>query len=239
MPDLHARASAWFATHGLVADAVRHALAAEDFDRAAYLMEEALPETRRARQDGLLMKWMRSLPEPVVRRSPVLSIVSSWSRLMSGDLEAAEARLDDAEAALAAGDRDQDLAATWAATEDLRTAAATIPVYRAALAQARGDVAGTVRHARHALELAGPEDHFIRGAAGGYLGLAAWAAGNLAEARSTFSEAVRSLHAAGNFVDELDTTIVLADMEVAVGRPSQARRLYERALQTATATGPP
>ena len=35
VPDLHERASGWFAARGLVADAVRHALAAEDFDRAA------------------------------------------------------------------------------------------------------------------------------------------------------------------------------------------------------------
>ncbi len=239
LPDLHMRASEWFAARGLVADAVRHALAAEDFDRAGYLMEEALPQIRPTRQDGLLLTWVRSLPEPVVRRSPVLCILSSWSLLMSGDLDAAGSRLDDAEAALAAGAQDPALAATWADTEDLRTAPAAVHVYRAALAQARGDVAGTVRHARHALDLAGPEDHFVRGGAHGYLGLAAWAAGDVDEARSTFSDAVRSLHAAGNLVDELDTTIVLADMEVAAGRPSHARRLFERALQTATATGAP
>ena len=34
LPDLHMRASDWFATSGMVADAVRHALAAEDFDAA-------------------------------------------------------------------------------------------------------------------------------------------------------------------------------------------------------------
>ena len=167
VPGLHQRASAWYASHGLVADAVRHALAAEDFDRAGYLMEEALPELRRTRQDGLLLAWVRSLPEAVVRRSPVLSILSGWSLLMSGDLDAVESRLDDAEAALAAGAHDQDLAAAWADTEDLRTAPATISVYRASLAQARGDVAGTVRHARRALDLAGPEDHFVRGAGAG------------------------------------------------------------------------
>jgi LuxR family transcriptional regulator, maltose regulon positive regulatory protein len=239
VPDLHQRASIWFAARGLVIDAVRHALAAEDFDRAAYLMEEALPEIRRARQDGLLLMWMRSLPEPVVRRSPVLSIVTGWSLMMSGDLDAVESRLDDAEAALAAGAQDGDLAATWADTEDLRTAPATISVYRAALAQARGDIAGTVRQARRVLDLAGPEDHFLRGAGAGYLGLATWASGNIKEALSTFSEAVRSLHAAGNFVDELDTTIVLADMWVTSGRPGHARRLFEQALQTATAGGPP
>ncbi|MGH3383781.1 MAG: LuxR C-terminal-related transcriptional regulator [Nocardioidaceae bacterium] len=239
VPHLHRLASAWYASHGLVEDAVRHALAAKDFDHAAHLMEEALPDLRRARQDSVLLAWMRSLPESVVRRRPVLSIVSGWSMLMTGDLDAVESRLDDADAALAAGAHDRGLAATWADTEDLRTAPATVAVYRASLAQARGDVAGTVRHARQALDLAGPADHFVRGAGAGYLGLAAWAAGDIPEALTTFAEAVSSLHAAGNLVDELDSTVVLADMWVASGRPSRARHLYERALKTATAGNEP
>ena len=236
---LHQRASDWYASHDLVEDAVRHALAAEDFERAGHLMEVGLPELSRNRQDRVLMDWMHSLPEPVVRRSPVLSMLSGWSLLMAGDLDAVESRLDDADAALAAGRRDPEIAASWADTEELRTAPSMISIYRASLAQARGDVAGTVRHARHALDLTGPDDHFVRGAGGGFLGLAAWAAGDLQEALSTFSEAVRSLHAAGKLVDELDGTIVLSDLWVAIGRPSRARRLCEQALQRAADGGVP
>ncbi len=239
VPQLHRRASDWYASNRFVPDAVWHTLAAEDFPRAAYLMEEALPELRRMRGDALLLTWIRALPEDVVRRSPTLSIMAGWEKLMAGDLDGVGSWLDDADTALQAGSRDPDLAATWAQTEDLHTASGTIAIYRASLAQARGDIAGTVRHARHARELAGPKDHIVRAGAEGYLGLAAWAAGNIDEALTMFSEAVRSLHAAGNLVDELDATLNLADMWVAAGRPSRARQLYEQGLASATEGGEP
>lgn len=236
---LHLRASEWYAAYDLVPDAVTHALAGGDAHRAAYLVEHALPQTRRARHDTTLLNWIAALPEEVVRGSPVLSILAGWSAMMTGDLDGMEARLDDAEAALARGQQDPSLAATWAQTEDLRTAPATVHIYRAALAQARGDVTGTVQRARQALVLSGPDDHFVRGAAGGFLGMAAWASGDVEEALTTFTQAARSLRAAGNRVDALDTSIVLGRMWMTAGQPSHARRTYERALATATANGEP
>jgi len=50
VPGLHERASQWYASHDLAEEAVGHSLAARDFDRAAYLMELAVPAEGTARR---------------------------------------------------------------------------------------------------------------------------------------------------------------------------------------------
>jgi LuxR family maltose regulon positive regulatory protein len=235
IPLLHQRASRWYESQDLAEEAVTHALAARDFDRAAYLMEMAVPTIRRNRQEAMLLGWLKALPDDAVRRSPVLSVFYGFMLMVTGDLDAVEPRLDDAERVLAA--IPDGTAHPWADTDELQTLPATIAVYRASLAQARGDVAATSEHARHALDLARPGDHLARGAATGFLGLAAWAKGDVSAALQTFTQAVASLHAAGNVVDELGSTVVLADMWLTAGRPGKARRLYQNALQLAEAQG--
>jgi LuxR family maltose regulon positive regulatory protein len=235
VPQLHQRASRWYEAHDSAEEAVRHALAARDIDRAVYLMELAVPAIRRNRHEAMLLGWLKALPDDAVRRSPVLSVFRGYMLMVSGDLDAVEPRLDDAERALA-GVPDGS-APPWAVTDDLRTLPATIAIFRASLAQARGDVPGTAHHARHALDLAGPTDHLARGGAAGFLGLAAWATGDVVSALETFTEAVASLSAAGNVVDALNSTVVLADMWLTAGRPRTARRLIQHALQRAEAHG--
>src|SRR4029077_20336892 len=54
-----------------------------------------------------------------------------------------------------------------------------VELYRAALAQVRGDVAGIIEHAQQVLDLAPQDDQVARAAGSSMLGIAHWSMGNL------------------------------------------------------------
>ena len=240
VPELHRAASRWHAEHGVLADAVTHAVAGDDYDRAADLVELALSDLRKHRQDRTLREWLRALPDDVIRGRPLLVAFLAWTRLSEGDLDGAQVWLDEAERALedvrpeAMTSIPGSLAeAARARNEELRTLPATIAAYRAAIAQARGDIDGTVAHARHTLELAGPNDHLARGAAAGFLGLAAWAAGRPRHRRGHVRHGGRE-PACGRQHRGRARRDRRPGRHVAHPRqPAEARRLYERALAVA------
>ena len=167
VPDLHRRASAWYQQNGEPSAAISHALAAEDFGRAADLVELAIPAMRRTRQEATVRGWLEVLPDEVVRVRPVLSVHFAGALLSGGEFEGVEARLRDAERWLDAttarheGAPARPAEMVVADEEEYRRLPAEIEVYRSALALARGDVPGTVRHARRALDLSPADDHLV------------------------------------------------------------------------------
>jgi LuxR family maltose regulon positive regulatory protein len=243
---LHLRASEWYEQHGSAADAIRHALAACDFERVADLIERALPELRRSRQEATVLGWLQALPDELVYCRPVLSVGYAWALLSLGELEGVETRLSDAERWL---DTTADMCASSAHSpsaemvvmdeEEFRQLPATIAVYHAGYAQALGDVPKTVKYARQVLELTPPDDLLGRGAAEALLGLASWTSGDLETAYRAFSDGIANVRAAGNISDATNGTFALADIRIAQGRLREAMRIYERAVQEALELGEP
>src|SRR2546428_12062633 len=76
---------------------------------------------------------------------------------------------------------------------ELRSLPGTIALARSFRAQALGDLAGTVEHARRALNLLPDDDHVWRGGAALLLAPAHWTKGDLARAQQTHADGVASL----------------------------------------------
>jgi ATP/maltotriose-dependent transcriptional regulator MalT len=243
VPDLHRRASEWHEQNGELSEAVRHALAAGDFERAADLVELAIPAMRRTRQEARLRGWLEVLPDEVVQVRPVLNVYFAGTLLLAGELEGVEGRLRDAERWLepATGDREEPqvpLAEMIVADEEeYRRLPALIEMYRAGQALARGDAPGTVRHAERAIELALDDDYLCRASAAGLLGLVYWGSGDLEAGHRAYSACVEGLRRAGFVADILGCSIALADIRSTQGRLGDALRTFEQALQLAGEQG--
>src|SRR5580692_7995279 len=243
VPELHRRASRWLEQNGEPSEAIRHALAAADFERAADLVELAIPAMRRSRQEAAVLGWLKLLPDEVVRVRPVLSVGFAGALLAGGEYEGVEARLRDAERWLdgATGIRAGSQAADMVVVDDeeFRRLPAEIELYRAAQALARGDGPGTVRHARRALELSPADEHLGRASAAALMGLAFWASGDLEAGYSGYAECMAGLRRAGHIADTFGCAIAIADIRRTQGRLGEAMRTYEQALQRASQPGGP
>ena len=240
---LHRRASEWHERAGDRPDAIRHALAGEDFARAADLVELAMTATHRDRQEATLRRWLDALPDELIRVRPVLSNGYAGSILTRGETEGVEARLQDAERGLeiaTGGPREigsTETSIVVADEEAFRRLPGTIAIHRAGQARLLGDVAGTIAHARRALDLVDEDDQVGRGSASALLGLAHWTNADLEAASSLYSGAMPRFEKAGYLSDVVGLSIALADMRIAQGRLHEALRTYERGLELATRQG--
>ena len=242
---LHRRASEWYQQNGLPSDAIHHALAAEDFEGAAGLIELAWPEVEDGSLSTKWIGWVKALPDVLIRVRPVLSVWYAYALLINGEMEAADARLTDAERWLEPSDkmnkRTKNPAAEMVVVdeEQYRSLPATIAIARAYHSQALGDLSGAVTYARRALDLIPETNHLKRGQATALLGLTYWASGDLEAANRTFAGYTMMLRATGNILDAISTTAVLADIRLALGRFQEAESTLEQLLQFVVDLGEP
>jgi LuxR family maltose regulon positive regulatory protein len=230
IPELHRRAADWYDADGDAVEAITHALAGGDVERAAQLIELAAPALTRNRKEASVRRWLEALPDEVFPARPVLALSLAGVRMATGDPTGVAPLLDLVESALEPG-APPPIVVDVDAFDRLP---AQLEVQRAGLALLGGDLAGATAHATRVLDLIEPDDHLQRGAATALLGLAHWAKGELVAAERRYGEAVASLVAAGHLADALGCSLALADMQVAQGRLGDAVQTFESGLRWTT-----
>ena len=226
LPAIHRRASEWFEAHGERAEAIHHALEARDYEWAAELIERALPNMRKHRQEALFRGWMNPIPDAIIKKRPVLGVAYAGVLVSLGVFDGIEERLRTAEAEIAK-------------LADPAPFLAHVELYRTALAQVRGDVEAAAQHAHRVLDLAPESDRLARDGAAGFLGIVSWTKGKLEDAAHFWTECREGMRKEGHVADFQGTTIALADIRNTQGRLTDALDLCEAALALATDNGRP
>jgi LuxR family maltose regulon positive regulatory protein len=234
--EIHRRASSWHEQHGDAADAIGHAIAGEDFERAAGLVERAAPATSRSRQETTLRGWLEALPDALLADRPVLAMALVGARMATGDVTGVETLLQGVERWLDPPEVGTRPGAVPVVVdrEEFRRLPAQAAIQRAGLSLLAGDADATIAHAHRALALLDPSDRFGHGAATALQGLASWSIGDLATARRGYEDALRDFVAAGHMPDLLGVTLGLADIQFAQGLLHDAAGTLELGLDRAS-----
>ena len=229
VPELHQAAAAWSEGHGLVDDAIRHALAGGDAVWAARLVERHFDDLLRRNEDATLHRWLEALPAEVVRSRPRLCLAQALWAWIGGRLEAVEPLVAEAERAYPAVAEEPYEPSVGRATSLGANVPAAIGTFRAGLACLQGDAERTTRFGQQALAHLTDADRTLRSFAQWYLAVAEWLSGRLVEAEQALAGLVAEQRGAGErYFARL--CYDLGQVQRAQGRLGAALGTYQQAL---------
>ncbi len=237
---LHRRASVWFEQNDLPAEAIRHALAAKDFERAAELIERVWLAMDLSYQSATWLGWVKALPDELVRARPVVSVGYAWALLGIGELEASEARLRDAERWLEPANKQAENSSAKMVVVDeveFRSLPASIAAARAYRALALGDIPGTKMYARKTLALVPKNDSIHHTQAIALLGMAEYASGDLNAAEQELLKFQALMWEANDIANAIGITFILANIKLVQGRLRESVSAYRQSLHLAASRG--
>src|SRR6266851_6650318 len=222
IPALHLRASTWYEHHDMVIEAVRHALAAPDVELAARLIDQYSMAVVGRGQYYTLLGWLEALPESLVRAHARLSLLYAVALRATNQVEAVEARLQDAERCIQAGMQGSQT----------RFIAGWVTSVRASLALSSGDLARCVTLTRQALELIPETMAMVREVSKVQMTYEYLVSGDATPASERLAvQAVAMTRPSANLSAILRTLTNLARLQVLQGRLRQALGTYEEVLR--------
>jgi LuxR family maltose regulon positive regulatory protein len=234
---LHRNAATWCEGHGLVDDAIGHAVAAGDPWWAARLVERNAEALLQRGEGATVHRWLQALPAELVRARPQLSLAKAIAALVEGrpDLDQIEPVLEDAERAPGTGEPYQPSVGRVASL--LANVPAGTALVRAYLAYLRRDAEATAAFARQAQAQLTEVDRTQRAFADWYLAMADWLDGRLAQAERALASSVAERQATTGPERIPWPSSDLGAVQHARGRLGAALGSFQRALAVDDQTG--
>ncbi|HZD58204.1 MAG TPA: LuxR C-terminal-related transcriptional regulator [Anaerolineales bacterium] len=227
VPGLHLRASRWYEESGLPEEAIQHALAAKELERAARLVEQFALNIMSRGEMASLLRLFEALPEDPALRRPTLDVFYAWALTFSGQFDKAEPQLHEIEKQVQPDEP----------TREVKEILGSIAIIRGLIADYKGDMASAVELARQADELL-PEDKWAeRSIISFVMGDGYSATGELDKAEQAFEK----IFQAGRKADNPWTVSValhkLALLKKLQGKMRSVEALYREAIQFASERG--
>lgn len=226
--DLHRRASDWYSKNDLPNEAVIHALAIQDWSRAAETIERYSDVWPMRGEINTLIAWLASFPADILLHRTRLGLQYAWALLMASHLELAE----------------QFLTQLMPLVQTAPSLLGELFVIRVMIAANHSDVPAVIELAQQALSQVPPEEASPRSRILLSLGVALYdMGGDIAAARRAFREAyelgmsLTSSSQVGDAPLPLIALSYLSEFEWIHGNLRGSFRMYKQALELAEQWG--
>jgi len=179
IPALYRQTIDWFIEAGLHREALKYALQAKEFEKAADLIELLAPEALEQYNHPSVIQWCKSLPQELIHHRPFLCVYLGWAFVLAGQMETASFCFKKAEACY-----------SQLSPEEVKTLQGYIFAHRTYLLLMQGDFNLGIETAQQALELLPPDKIALRAWTTVYMGNACNYCGRLQDAKDAYHEAL-------------------------------------------------
>jgi LuxR family transcriptional regulator, maltose regulon positive regulatory protein len=233
---MRAGASRGYEQAGMTAEAIRQALAAEDYPRGAQLLEDNALGMLVQGYAKTVESWVEAIPERWRSHSPRAVLALAWIHLLRGNYNRVAEYLERAEIAIPAGEAEKS------PRTDLSRLRAELLGIQSNLYNVRGDPQASIESARQALVLAGSDNAFVQSLAFLGLGGAYRLLENYPRLVEAYQQAIQTSREADNRLAEMMAVTALSQMAIQHGQLRFAAQVTHEALErieASTTTPPP
>lgn len=186
---LHLRASQWLEAHNNLSEAIDHALASSDLERAHVLIEENILDALFRGEFILARGWLEKLPKQMLQVHPLFQLAWAWTHILPGEWDLAEVQLKQIQDAIEMQE-EEPYQVQQGQTIQRDSLSCYLLVLQALVARGRGDPIQTQYELiARALSLAPQDDPALRAMLEQRLGICYLDFGNEAAAKEAFRKA--------------------------------------------------